>query len=824
MQNEAGRNKGGSPFSQTQIDRIIAYQNKDWEFLKTTAFSLGQTYFGAVAKGNQWNPDLGYANNDWWDIYFGHAINQKHDLSLQGGTKNAAYYFSAGYYGQNGYLNYGDDTFNRTNVSGKVDVAISPWWNFSWETRLSKKSRVSPSSTSEGDYSFIFREISRIYPFVPMYDGWGKYMWETHIPSVEGGGENSLDELDTWNNFKMEIRPIKGWKINADFAYNYYQGTKTNLQKTIYEHMVDNTYSPAGVSVPNYIDRSQYNNTYWTSNVYSSYNLDINDIHHFMIMAGTQFEYGYYSMLEGYKTNMILQDIPAINTSTGTAILTESLSHKALEGYFGRFSYNYKEKYLLESDVRYDGSYVFRKGNRWGFFPSYSLGWNVHKEPFWQNIGNYINTLKLKASWGQLGNQNISPYSDLELLPLQTGNLNWLFGAGTSRPVGYTTAPGIVNRNLTWETATTTNIGANMSFLDNRLTTDIDLFQRLTTDMVGPQQAKPGVLGASVPNANNSTLRTRGWELTLNWKQKLSNGISYSVNFNLSDYKSIVTKYYNPTGSLSTWYEGREVGEIWGWKVNDLFRTQDELTSYKAAVDMSAISKTWNTGDIKIDDINGDKKITRGGNTLSDHGDQAIIGNDQPHYVYGFNAGIEYKGFDFSMLWRGVGKKDIFFDRWANIFWGNTNGWWESCLQPRTLDYYRDAPGTKYYGVYEGDANINTDAYFPRPYLNGDEEAKNKNTPTTRYLQSGAYLRLQNIQLGYTFPQSIVSKLKLQKVRVALSGENLITFTKLPHGIDPVAPVAYNIGASQVFGESAGVGRLTYGADRIYSISLSVTY
>ena len=211
-----------------------------------------------------------------------------------------------------------------------------------------------------------------------------------------------------------------------------------------------------------------------------------------MIMAGTQFEYGYYSMLEGYKTNMILQDIPAINTSTGSAILTESLSHKALEGYFGRFSYNYKEKYLLESDVRYDGSYVFRKGNRWGFFPSYSLGWNVHKEPFWQNIGNYVNTLKLKASWGQLGNQNISPYSDLELLPLQTGALNWLFGAGTSRPVGYTTAPGIVNRNLTWETATTTNIGANMSFLDNRLTTDIDLFQRLTTDMVGPPAGKTG--------------------------------------------------------------------------------------------------------------------------------------------------------------------------------------------------------------------------------------------------------------------------------------------------------------------------------------------
>lgn len=211
------------------------------------------------------------------------------------------------------------------------------------------------------------------------------------------------------------------------------------------------------------------------------------------------------------------------------------------------------------------------------------------------------------------------------------------------------------------------------------------------------------------------------------------------------------------------------------------------------------------------------KKVNNGSNTVNDHGDLSKIGNTEPHYQYGINAGVNFKGFDFSMVWSGVAKKDIYFTRYANIFWGFTNGWWESTLQPRNLDYFRDKPGTKYSGLYEGDANINTDAYWPRPYLNNTEEAKNKNNPNIRYLQDASYLRLQNVQVGYSLPRNIVAKLKLQNLRLALSGENLITFSKLPNGIDPVAPLGFSIS-----GESAG--RMTYGADRIYSLSLSVTY
>jgi len=294
------------------------------------------------------------------------------------------------------------------------------------------------------------------------------------------------------------------------------------------------------------------------------------------------------------------------------------------------------------------------------------------------------------------------------------------------------------------------------------------------------------------------------------------------VNLNLYDYKSVVTKYFNPTGTLSTWYEGSELGEIWGYTVHDLFRSQEEVDSYLERVDLSNIAVDWRPGDVRYEDTSTDGKVNNGKNSKDDHGDLSIIGNSEPHWQYGFSAGFEYKGFDFSMLWRGVAKKDIYFSTGSNLFWGFMQGWWESGLTPDHLDYFRDQPGTKYIGLYEGEANINTDAYWPRPYLNAAQNNKNKVHPTTRYLQDASYLRLQNVHLGYTLPQKIGSKLHLQKMRIYFSGENLITFTKLPNGIDPVAPVGFPRGGS--FEGTRGTGRLTYGADRMYSLGLTVTY
>ena len=826
VQNEAGDNMGGHPISNATVDRIIAYQKGDFDYIKNSIpnWPAGATHFGAMPEGNVWNnANLNYANTDWWNVYFGHSVNQKHDLSLQGGNNKVSYYFSAGYMDDNSVLNYGTDYFKRINTLAKIDVAITDWWTFGYESRFVKKVREKPNMTKEGDYSFMYRHISRAYPITPLYDGFGNYMFESHIPSITAGTDK-LNELETWNNFRMEIKPLKDWKINADFAYQVYNGETINAKKYIYIYDLNNQPYANGVSIPNNLTKRNTIKKYWTTNIYTSYSFDLLENNHFTVMAGMQFEKGNNSWVQGYKTDMISDNITSFATATGDALLSDALAHNATESFFGRVNYNYNDRYLLEVNLRDDGSYVFRKNNRWGLFPSFSAGWNLHNEKFWEVISPVVNTMKVRASWGQLGNQNINPYSDLELVPIQTGKLNWVFNYGSTRPVGYTTAPGIVNKNLTWEKATTTNVGTDLSFLNNKLKTTFDYFERKTTDMIGPSEAKPGVLGASSPKDNNSTLRTRGWELSIEWNQSFSNGLSYNLGASLYNYKSVVTKYFNPTGTLSTWYEGSEVGDIWGYTVNDLFRTKEDLEAYTSKVDLRHLGSTWNTGDLKYEDTNNDGKVDNGKNTISDHGDLKIIGNSEPHYQYTISGGASYKGFDFSMLWKGVAKKDIYFARMSNIFWGFTNGWWESCLTPDHLDYYRDQPGTKYSGLYEGDANINTNAYWPRPYLNNTQEAKNKNNPNTRYLQSGAYLRLQNLQIGYNLPKSVINRLSLQKVRIYLSGENLLTFTKLPNGIDPVAPVGFPIGGSADNNGTLGMGRLTYGADRIYSLGLTVTY
>jgi len=639
--NEAGVNRGGRPFTDETIDLVIAYQNEDWDFIRPF-MPEGVTHFGAFPVGNTWNnANRNYANNDWYDLMYGHSVNQKHDFSVQGGSANSSYYFSAGYLGQGGVLNYGTDDFQRINLMGKLHTVVASWWDFDWEARLSHGNRVRPNMTNQGDYNFIFHNIAKMYPITPMYDGWGNYHQSTSIPFLEEGGNESTQDNDHWQTFRTELRPVKGWKINADLAYNSYSMFRSNPENSVFIGQVDKTFTPHGTTVPNSIEQVHANNDYITSNVYTSFQFDFNEIHNFYVLAGTQYEYGRQRLMTGFKNNMIVQEVPSLQTATGDPILSESLNHRATAGYFSRLTYNYKEKYLFEANSRYDGSSVFRESNRWGFFPSFSLGWNIHRESFWEPVKPYINTFKVRGSWGQLGNQNVAPYSDLELIPLQTDQLNWILNYGDSRPIGYTTAPGIINRNLTWETATTKNLGFNLTFLNNRLQTDFDLFERTTTSMIGPSEAKPGVLGANVPRDNNSTLRTTGWELALRWRQDFENTFSYFLNANMYDSKSEVTKYYNPTGSLSTWYVGQQVGEIWGYTVNDLFKTADEVTQYLNEVDLSFIFATWRPGDVKFEDINGDGKVNNGSNTIDDYGDMSIIGNNSPRYQYGLSGGAD---------------------------------------------------------------------------------------------------------------------------------------------------------------------------------------
>ncbi|MEN7549464.1 TonB-dependent receptor [Rapidithrix thailandica] len=811
--NEAGvHGRGGQPYSNEVIDRIVAYQEGDFDYLKQFTVPDAIYYETMPRPNGTWGFNQnGNANYDWFDEYYGNALNQKHNLSFQGGGQKTSFYFSAGYLGQEGVLNYGTDTYERVNVMGKVKTKITDWWDFSYQPRFMKSNRVIPNMDKQGSYDLIFHQIARTMPSNAKYDGYGNIMIQSKIPWVDNGGTDNIEVTENWQTFSTELRPLKGWKVNADFAYKSVDYFRSDQELTVYDHLVDKSTIPSGNTVPSNIQQYHQSNSYWTSNIYSSYSLTIKEQHNFMLLGGMQFEVNKGRSLDVIKNNILVQDVLSLQTATGEPAATESLSHWATQGFFGRFTYDFKGKYLVEANVRRDGTSRFREGNRWGFFPSFSVGWNVHEEPFWKGLNKIVNTLKFRGSWGELGNQNVTAYQDLALIPLRSSALNWIFDYGQTRPVGYTGTPSLVSPDLTWETVSTKNVGIDAGFFKNKLKVNFDVFERETSNMIGPSEAQPGVLGASLPQANNATLRTRGWELAVRWSQTLNNQLTYYITTSLYDSRAVVTKYLNPTGTLSSWYEGREQGEIWGYTVNDLYRSQEEVDAYTEEMDLTAIwGGTWRPGDVKYEDTNGDGAVNNGSYTVDDHGDLSIIGNSTPHYQYGISAGVNFKGFDFSMLWQGTAKRDLYFNGDQNMYWGFRT-WNQSSLFPEHLDYYRDQEGDKYIGVAMGADNLNTDAFWPRPYIHNGENNKNR-IASTRYLANGAYLRLQNVQLGYNLPETFLNKLSLQKLRVYASGENLFTITKLPKGIDPVA-----------INSTRGVGK-TYGADRIISLGLTVTY
>lgn len=813
---------GGRVFSNETIDRIIAFQKGDFDYLKQ--FTVPDaTYFETVALPNgTWGINQqGNANYDWIDEYYGSAVNQKHDISIQGGSQKTSYYLSGGYVGQEGVLNYGTDTYSRVNIMAKIKTSIAPWWDIGYQPRFMKSNRVRPSMDKQGEYDLVFHQIARTMPTNAKYDAYGNLMIQSKIPWIRDAGNDHIETTENWQSFNTEIRPLKNWKINADFAYQTVNLYRSHQEMTVYETMVNKTIVPTSNTIPSNIQEYHHNNNYWTTNIYTTFNTSIGEKQHLTFLAGTQFEKSNKRYLDVYKTNLLVQSVPSLRTASGESSALDSLGHWSTQGYFARLNYDFDNRYLMEVNLRRDGTSRFRRGNRWGTFPSLSVGWNVSNEGFWQPIKHVVSLLKFRGSWGRLGNQNVDSYLDLNLIPIQTSPLNYIFGYGQSRPIGYTTVPGLISPNLTWETATTTDIGVDFAVLNRRLTGSFDWFERATTDMIGPAEAQPGVLGTDLPKANNSAFRTRGWELSLRWNQSLSQSFSYFITGNIYDSRSFVTKYVNPTGTLgvnltgtlafSTWYEGKEEGEIWGYTSNGLYRTQGDIDQHRSSTDLSFIwNGTWKTGDVRYEDLNGDGKVNNGRNTIDDHGDLKIIGNRNPRYQYGLTLGFNWKNLDFSMLWRGIAKRDIFFEPLDNIFWGFRH-FNQVSLFDGHLDYFRDQEGDKYTGLHEGAANLNLDAYWPRPYANDPENGKNR-MQSTRYLQSAAYLKLQNVQIGYNMPSSLASKIKMQRVRVYFSGENLLTLTKLSPGIDPIA-----------IGSERGAGK-TYGADRMLSLGLMLTY
>ncbi|HBL78098.1 MAG: SusC/RagA family TonB-linked outer membrane protein [Bacteroidetes bacterium GWF2_42_66] len=802
--NQSRANAGLSPtFPDAQVERILGYQNGTYESEYDPANPPYSNFRG------RWD---GNANNNWTKLYWkDYSVNQKHNINISGGDKKMNYYFSAGYFDQPGLNSWNEDSYKRYNVLANISSQVNEWFRFDFDTKFMNSQKDYPYGRSENGRQFIFSEMLDFFPTGPMYNLDGS-LNNPLMVVVQEGGRSVYDDSNLLIKLGGEIEPIKGWKTYI--SYNYGYNTEENLRnpKPIMMTAANGKVSNVGQPLSGAI-RSLSQEKYQLFTAYTSFEKTIGK-HYFKALVGYEQDNNHYEYLYGKKTELITEDIVAISAAIGESTLTDSETHWATQGIFGRLNYNYEEKYLFEFSARYDGSSRFADGSRWGFFPSVSAAYNIAKENFWAEIKPYVNTLKLRGSYGSLGNQNVDNYLYLATIDVQeryTPGDSWNRGYLINGEIPlYASQPSIISNNLTWETVTTLNVGLDAEFLKNRLSLSAEWYNRVTSDMIGPAETLPSILGASSPKTNNAKLSTKGYELSIGWKDRISSNLSYNARVTLGDYKTTILEYMNVNGVISTWYEGKVVGDIWGLTTDGIIQEFGEEMP-----DQSYYYAKWSPGDIKYKDISGpdgvpDGKITPGTNTLDDHGDLSVIANSSTRYNFGISAGLNWKNFDVSMFWQGVGKSEMAVQRDAEQYFGLMQTANNSCIFEGglMLDYWRPADETNILGP-------NTDAFFPKPY--GSAE-RNKNLQIqSRYVLDAAYIRLKNLQIGYTIPQHILDRIFVKKARVYVSGENLLTFSKLPDLFEPETTVASNSRGNGLMGE-------IYPITKMLSFGVSVTF
>ena len=794
MNNESKNTSGTQYWSDELIAAVDAYMKDP---TRPTAWENTQ--------GNKFtaNGEWAYAGNtDWMDIFYKNAaFMQQHNASLRGGSEKTAYYASLGYKGQDGLLAFGTDTYKRINMSFNFTSKVTDWLEIGFRTKYNRSEVNEPNSnhyTSEDPYY----EVYRAFPFIPVYLPDGDFAavagsnFNFNIAGMlaqAGRKKNVYDDI--WYTGSFNLTPLKGLSIKGDYTGNRLFRDERAHNKTIYQKQPDGSQIAKGE--PNGVSLRKYDDTYQALNLWAEYKFELPKSHSFTAMVGYNQESKKTSNFYGYVTDLYLNDAPIIDWANTKQKLEEEATIWAVQGAFFRLNYDYAGKYLVEVNGRYDGSSKFPKESRYGFFPSVSAGWNIAQEKFMESTQNWLGSLKLRASYGMIGNQNVPAYSFIPTMAVNNKYNGWISNGNYVTAI--TSIPSLVSRNFTWEKVGTLDIGIDFSMFSNRFTGTFDWYQRNTNGMLAPGVQLPAVVGADAPYQNTADMRTRGWELSFNWRDQIGK-VSYRVGFNLSDSKSKIVKYDSNSsyilssqktnaltgGTYTFWefYKGKELGEIWGYETDGYYTVDDfvDTSSWKLKDGVPSIDGyNPRPGDVKfknlMDDERGTNMISSGNNTLNNPGDRKVIGNETPRYLYGINLGLNYKGFDLSAFLQGTGKRDK---------------WIANTLTFPLYSDFKFIPLYKGLGDYwqpvdaaNGDYTaVNPNAEFPRIYGNYGNQGSNYRQ-SDKYLSDASYLRIKNVTLSYTFPKAWITKISLSQLRAFVSVENLATFSSLPKGIDP---------------------------------------
>lgn len=809
------------PYSEAIYQELIRRQ-ADPSLSRTTTLE-GDSMFGwAYMESTDWL-DLFY--KDW-------NLSHEHNLSISGGNENADYYVSGRFYDMDGIYRVGDESYKKYDLRAKGSLKIRPWFKVTNNTSLAIIDQHEPKH-SRNNFA-VQRAINHAaMPLSPVKNPDGTWTAAAaksgYAAFSEGTSWRTNDYVYLRNKFDVNIDLVKDvLTASADYSYNY-----TNRKRMDAQTVIEYSKKPGEIlyeseAAGSNLQSVEYQTRYQSANAYLNWSPKLGDDHTFKALAGWNIEKQKYETLTIKREGFVTASKPSFGLMNGTT--TDPTVGGYIWSYVGAFfrlNYGYKGKYLAEVSGRYDGSSKFPTNSKWGFFPSASVAWRVSEEPWMKWSEEWLDNFKIRLSAGSMGNGNVDPYSYTSEMTVVTAS-DIVLGGGLP---SYTTVGSTVPVSLTWEKSTTYDLGLDLDFLNNRLSFSGDYYRRYTTDMYTPSISLPSVYGTTSPKGNNAELRTTGWELSFTWRDSFKLGgkpFDYSIKAMVWDNRTVVTKYENATRSLGTlkgyiqnggspsdFYEGMELGEMWGYTVAGLFRDQADIDSSATHDFTQASDKVTRPGQVKIADLDHNGNIDPGAFTADDHGDLSIIGNINPHYMFGVNLAANWNGIGLSVFLQGVMKRDWYPSPDSGYFWGK---YARPFMWVLGIHNYTD-------DMYSEEKNNWDTAYWPRmtTYQSNSSYSWTKllEIPNTRYKQNAAYLRVKNIQVDYTFPKALCQKIRLGGLKIYLSGENLFTFTPLHKYAPNFDPEA--LGYDTDFSSTAGDG-YTYPVLKSVTLGVNITF
>jgi len=767
------------------------YNAMDWETIKMVAN-------GEIAPFQELQSDGSYKffnKTNWWDTMFRkYQASNFHNVSISGGTDKLKGYLSGRVFDRQSINNINKDaSMDRQNL--KANLVFTP------NTWLEIANNIQFINEADKDYGGYANGFGGLWSTTTWYNLMAFYPNMVNgVPTDIGtgtggqGGNAGLYSGKTWrqfnneeftNTFRVTAKPAKGLQINFDYS-NRIENTSRSYRLNPFNYLAGNKLDLRTAGL-NRLSEYRWKDKYNALNLFATYSKTVAKDHNLKLLAGLNRESFDRDRIATEADNLLIEDLANLSLATSMTSIAGSATNWAVQGYFGRFNYDFRSKYLLEVNARYDGSSRFPEDSRWGLFPSVSLGWQVDREDFWDPISSVLPSVKLRGSYGKLGNQTVDVNTFKELMSV--GVSTWLNGGNR---LTYAGMPSPLPNVVTWETTKSINLGLDLGLFQNKVFVNVDWYRKNVEGMYLPGEPLPAVFGANEPKENYAALRNEGYELNVSYQNKFSvagSPLNFSVSANVSNFKGIITRYNNPNGLLSSYYEGQRLGEIWGFHIDGQFKTDEEAMAYqnsfeRPANNLSVVyndilnvmqNSEWNhlrAGDVKYVDVNGDGKIDKGDNTLANHGDLQRIGNSMPRFPFGLNLNARWKNLDMAVTMAGVAHQDWYPT--GDLYWGTYQRPYLSFLRKDLIDNaWRPDEAGKYPQIYRGYSSL--------------QSGRSLYELNDYYLENVGYLRVKNFTLGYTFPQNWTRKAKVEKLRIFFSGENIFTwsFGGLTRYIDP---------------------------------------